>query len=91
MSNIENITPVADAKGIVPTEGLWVVVHISSWDAHLRDKAWNDALYSHNKAIPPSHIKIQELPKRLKEGYVYRPLGDYKDYNNNYILCMKGL
>jgi len=81
-------TALSIAAQIVPDNEIWVMVRAKVWPPIYELGAWNDALTLSNGNMPGilDTKMVVGIPNRLTRGWVYRPLNEYVDFNNNPIV-----
>ena len=84
------MTPVKDAKLIVPQAILWVSMDEDKFEPHMRDMVWNDMLTHYNVKLPVSSVKIGVFDDVFRKGKVCRPVASYLDFRGNGIAIIKG-
>ena len=83
------MTPLRDAILIVPTQDIWVAVPEDDWNECLAVLDWNSALMRSGCTLPISSVKIGLLEEVFRVGKMCRPIGAYKDFQNQPIVVKK--
>jgi len=83
------MTPLKDARLIVPTDALWVSVCLELWEPHFADMDWNSMLMSHDVKLPADVVKIGVFEDVFRRHKVCRPLEEFKNFSNQGLYIIK--